>query len=83
MNAIVNMEEKYESLNISYINTKEKELIFKINELAIQKFSISPELCISPKKPGLGNILIEFIEHDRMNGYYFEFLIKELNLIIL
>jgi len=83
MKAIVQMEEKYADLNITYKTLEEKELIFQKNELAILKFKLSPNIFFKPVEPGTGRVSIEFGLNNREVGEYFEFLIKVLNLKIL
>ena len=82
MKAIVQMEEKYADLNITYNTSEEKESIFKSNEEAVKIFGISPHIYFKPVRPGTGRVSLEFSINSREIGEYFEYIISDLNLDI-
>ncbi len=85
MKTHVLMEEMYATLSTDYRTLEEKEgFLEKVNE-AVKKCELTPYIYVKPvsqTEPGKGKIVIEFSPaQDRRIGKFFEFLIKENNLI--
>jgi len=78
------IKENNYTLLIDYKTREEKEQIFDVNEIAITKFHISPNMYIKSKKIEIGQVILEFLKNnEKINVDYFEFIIKELKLKII
>ncbi len=85
MKTHVIMEENYATLSTEYETLEEKEsFLLSLNE-AIKKCTLTPYIYIKPfsqTEPGKGKVVVEFSPNaSRKIGDFFEFLIKENNLI--
>lgn len=79
------MEENYATLSTDYTTLDEKENFMCAVNNAVKKCSLTPDVYIKPysqDEPGKGKIVVEFSPNqDRKIGEFFEYLIKENNLI--
>jgi len=85
LKARIIMEEMYATLSVTYDSIETKKDLMETINLAIEKCTLTPDIYVKPfsqTEPGKGKVVIEFSPaQDRRIGEFFEYLIKENNLI--